>query len=78
MLQAAKDIGKSPSFHWWFWAVIFIGLAIRIYCAVFTEGTYDVGIWQEHADGVRQLGLIGYYHANSQMNNYPGPVCFAK
>ena len=36
-----------------------IGAAIRIYLVVCTEGTYDAGIWEKHAEGVRQLGLIG-------------------
>ena len=56
---------------WWFWAAMFIGLAIRIYLVVFTEGTDDIGFWQQHAAGVRELGLIGYYHANNNMNHPP-------
>jgi len=56
---------------WWFWAAMFIGLAIRIYLVVFTEGTYDVGYWLKHAAGVRELGLINYYHANPYMNHPP-------
>jgi hypothetical protein len=55
----------------WFWSAMAIGAAIRIYLVVCTEGTYDVGIWAKHADGVRQLGLIGYYHSNPEANHPP-------
>ena len=55
----------------WFWAVLIAGMVVRIYLAVFTEGTYDVGIWQEHAEGVQKYGLVGYYHLNEGMNHPP-------
>lgn len=55
----------------WFWAAVFIGLVIRIYLVAFTQGTYDVGIWQAHAAGVHKEGLIGYYHQNVEMNHPP-------
>jgi hypothetical protein len=55
----------------WFWAAIVIGVIIRMYLVVFTQGTHDVGMWQEHATGVQNLGLIGYYHANVEMNHPP-------
>jgi len=56
---------------WWFWAAIFVGLAVRIYFVIFTEGTTDVAVWQFHAAGVLEKGLIGYYHANGEMNHPP-------
>ncbi len=62
-------IHKRPA--WWFWAAVFIGLAVRIYFVVFTEGTTDVAAWQSHAAGVAEKGLIGYYHANKEMNHPP-------
>lgn len=55
----------------WFWAAIFIGIAIRIYLVICTYGTQDVTIWQEHASGIQKFGLIGYYHANPLMNHPP-------
>jgi hypothetical protein len=55
----------------WFLLVIAVGLALRAYLVVFTPGTYDVGIWQKHATGINDLGLIGYYHANLEMNHPP-------
>jgi hypothetical protein len=55
----------------WFWMAILLGLTIRIYFVVFTQGTYDVDIWQKHAQGVREIGLINYYHANPEMNHAP-------
>jgi len=65
---------QSPTYKqqkWWFWAAIFVGLAIRIYLVIFTEGTTDVAAWQSHAAGVLEKGLIGYYHANGEMNHPP-------
>jgi hypothetical protein len=56
---------------WWFWAVLLAGLAIRVYFVVFTEGTYDVDILKNHASGVCEKGLTGYYHANPDMNHPP-------
>jgi Gpi18-like mannosyltransferase len=55
----------------WFWAAIFIGFALRAYLVVFTQGTYDVGIWEAHAAGVHKEGLINYYHTNIDMNHPP-------
>jgi hypothetical protein len=55
----------------WFWAAIFAGLAIRSYLAIFTEGTYDVILWQQHVEGISKLGLAGYYHTTTDMNHPP-------
>jgi hypothetical protein len=55
----------------WFWLAMALGAAIRFYLVVFTQGTYDVTLWQQHAAGVRDLGLIGYYHSNALMNHPP-------
>jgi Glycosyltransferase family 87 len=51
--------------------VAIAGLVARIYLALFTTGTYDVEIWREHVAGIRQHGLIGYYHAQPEMNHPP-------
>jgi hypothetical protein len=48
-----------------------IGAALRIYCLVFTNGTGDMDDWEDHAQQVRDRGLIGYYHANSFANHPP-------
>jgi len=48
-----------------------LGAVVRIYLVVFTEGTSDVAIWQQHAAGIRDSGLIGYYHSNPYMNHPP-------
>ncbi|MGA2172201.1 MAG: glycosyltransferase 87 family protein [Sedimentisphaerales bacterium] len=66
-----EDISQPSRPGKWFWAAIAIGAIIRAYLVLFTQGTYDVGIWWEHAIGVRNLGLIGYYHADSSMNHPP-------
>ncbi|MGB7748986.1 MAG: glycosyltransferase 87 family protein [Verrucomicrobiia bacterium] len=55
----------------WFWLAMALGAAIRFYLVVFTQGTQDVIIWQQHAAGVRDLGLIGYYHSDVSMNHPP-------
>ena len=55
----------------WFWVAITIGIAIRIYLVGFTEGTYDVNIWEQHARGVSELGLVSYYHSNPKANHPP-------
>lgn len=54
-----------------FWVELFFGAALRFYCVVFTEGTYDINDWTRHAIGVRDHGLIGYYHANEWANHPP-------
>jgi hypothetical protein len=55
----------------WFWCALALGAAIRLYFVFFTQGTTDVILWQQHAAGVHDLGLIGYYHANALMNHPP-------
>ena len=54
-----------------FWTAMLIGAALRIYCVVFTNGTGDMDDWEDHAQQVRDRGLIGYYHANSFANHPP-------
>ena len=55
----------------WFWFVIVVGLALRLYLVVFTEGTKDVEIWQQHARDVCDHGLIAYYHGDPSANHPP-------
>jgi hypothetical protein len=55
----------------WFSIAIAVGLAIRFYLVVFTDGTQDVGIWERHARDVREHGLIGYYHVDPSANHPP-------
>jgi hypothetical protein len=55
----------------WFWIVIALGLAVRFYLVVLTEGTQDVAIWERHARDVRDFGLIGYYHVDPSANHPP-------
>jgi hypothetical protein len=52
-------------------ALLVLGLLVRLYLVFFTQGTYDVRIWDEHAHGVREHGLVGYYHENRLMNHPP-------
>ncbi len=53
------------------WVLLALGLGLRCYLVTLTEGTYDVRIWAEHASGVRELGLVGYYRSNLLMNHPP-------
>lgn len=62
-------MGTRPGI--WFWFVIPIGAALRLYLVFFTQGTRDVELWQEHASAVRDFGLIGYYHASKEANHPP-------
>lgn len=55
----------------WLWIVIVLGFLLRAWLVVFTEGTTDVSIWEGHAAGAIQKGLVGYYHANEKMNHPP-------
>ena len=55
----------------WFRGAIVIGLALRLYFCLFTEGTYDVAIWRGHAERIGELGLIGYYHETPLANHPP-------
>lgn len=41
--------------------VIYLALAIRLSLAAFTNGTYDVGIWQRHLSSIMQDGMLDYY-----------------
>src|ERR1700720_1978879 len=54
-----------------FWFALLVGVALRVYCIVFTSGTGDLEDWQDHAQQVLDRGLIGYYHANSFANHPP-------
>jgi hypothetical protein len=55
----------------WFWLVIALGLAVRFYLVIWTEGTQDVSIWERHARDVRDHGLIAYYHGDPSANHPP-------
>jgi Glycosyltransferase family 87 len=55
----------------WFQSAIVLGLVLRLYFAIFTQGTYDVAIWQQHAQRISEIGLINYYHENSDANHPP-------
>lgn len=55
----------------WFRVVLALGLLVRLYLCLFTEGTYDVNIWEKHAGRVAEIGLIPYYHENVEANHPP-------
>ena len=55
----------------WFCCAIALGAFIRFYLVVFTAGTRDVEIWEQHARDVQTSGLIGYYHGDPFANHPP-------
>ena len=55
----------------WFRAALLCGTVLRLYFVIFTQGTYDVTIWQQHAERINQIGLVGYYHENPLANHPP-------
>lgn len=57
----------------WFVLVLVISALIRLYMVIFTEGTYDIQIWQRHAQEIQRTGLIEYYR-NSLGNFNHSPV----
>ena len=46
----------------WFFAALALGLGVRLYLLLATPGTTDMLIWDMHARGVSEQGLIPYYH----------------
>ena len=55
----------------WFRSALALGLILRLYCVIFTEGTSDVGYWQHHAERVSAIGLVNYYHETPYANHPP-------
>jgi hypothetical protein len=55
----------------WFWAAILAGLLIRAYFALFTQGTYDVEMWQNDCIGVQANGLMNHYRSSEAMTRPP-------
>jgi Gpi18-like mannosyltransferase len=48
----------------WFVTVLALSLLVRLWLVLFTEGTYDVEIWQHHAEEIQRIGLTAYYNAS--------------
>jgi hypothetical protein len=55
----------------WFLSMLALGIFLRLYFVFFTQGTYDVEIWQGHAQRISEVGLIRYYHENPLANHPP-------
>ena len=60
----------------WFVASAGLGLWIRLFLVVFSEGSNDVGLMESHATAVSRYGLIGAYES-SALVNHPPPLLFA-
>ena len=74
MAQALGEV--EPGHFWsapgpWLYAALALGALLRVYFAVFTEGTHDVPIWESHAGWVSEHGLIGYYSFQDVFNHPP-------
>ena len=55
----------------WLWIVFTVGIAIRAYLAIFTDGTDDVRIWFSHAGWTHEYGLVDYYQRQEVFNHPP-------
>ena len=55
----------------WFWVAIAVGVAIRIYLVVFTEGTFDAELWEGHSRVVIEQGVVACYHIDGSANHPP-------
>lgn len=53
------------------WCALAVGAALRLYCVVFTEGSFDVAIKQHHGHQIARLGLLGWYEASALFNHPP-------
>ena len=75
--QTIAPVASKKTGRWfsrpgiWFFSVLALGAAARLYLLTFTEGTYDVILWEEHARRVARLGVIGDYHDDELMNHPP-------
>jgi hypothetical protein len=47
----------------WFILVIAFSIAVRLYLVLCTQGTYDMDIWEKHAEEINKVGLTEYYKA---------------
>ncbi len=57
----------------WFWVVLAAGCVLRLHMLLATDGTYDVRIWLEHAEGIRRLGLTEYTLNSSKIHPFNHP-----
>jgi hypothetical protein len=55
----------------WLWLALTLGAGLRLYCVVWTEGTFDVAIKQHHGTQIGRLGLLGWYRAAEVFNHPP-------
>lgn len=58
----------------WFLFLLAASVIIRLFLAIFTQGTYDIKIWEDHARAISQVGLTDYYKATlglPQTFNHP-------
>lgn len=64
--KLAGILGFLKSNGAWFKAVLIISVLIRLYLAIFTQGTYDLDLWQRHMKEINRIGVIGHYNATSE------------
>jgi len=57
----------------WFWLLLALGAAVRVYFVAATPGTHDVTVWTVHARYADRNGLEAFY-ARSDVSNHPPPV----
>ena len=49
----------------WFIIVLLLSIIIRLYLIIFTEGTYDIGFWNNDVNEITRIGLVEHYKATS-------------
>lgn len=83
MLQRLIKLEKPFNFlrdgGTWFKIVLLISILIRLYLVLFTEGTYDVEIWEHHIEEIDRIGLIKYYefsYGHARQFNHPPLISY--
>jgi len=66
--RQASAFAGAPA---WIWPLLLLGLALRAWLVLSTEGTSDVPIWVQHARGVHEHGLAEYYVRGYKFNHPP-------
>jgi len=64
----------------WFVLILALSFCIRLYLAIYTEGTYDVEIWKNHAEKISSIGMFQYYkdsYNTERQFNHPPVIGYA-
>lgn len=76
-MSVSTESGSSQAWKFleragiWFWILAALGLLARAFLVLSTQGTADVSIWSEHAQGVVEHGLLAHYRKCEWFNHPP-------